>query len=86
MADLYTYDNIVVTPLLEESVNHLLSEKVKECISEKLLAELEDWRRFPKPVNENDDADVEDEQKKVMSFSLVKRIQEQLQITPRGWQ
>ena len=84
MADLYAYDNVVVTRLLEDNVKHLLSEEVKRSVSEVLITKLEQWRKSDRGVEvlNNVCLDVEP-QLKVMPFSLVRQIQEQLKITPQ---
>lgn len=86
MVDLYTYDLVSVTPLLEASVNHLLSIGPKYSVSEKLLTELEKWSKdgveLQPNVQLNTDDDDDDDDVKVMPFELVKKIHEQLKIVP----
>ncbi len=88
MADLYSYDNVVVTRLLEDSVRHLLSEEIKKSVSEVLITKLEEWEESDRGVDvlSNDvslEVDDDGSDLKIMPFKLVKQIQEQLKITPQ---
>ena len=84
MVDLYSFDSILVTPLLEKSVDHLLSEDVRDSVSKKLISELEQWKESDNGRDLQSNVDLDTEGSKVMSFDLLKKIQEQLKSNPLG--
>lgn len=83
MADLYTYDLVAVTPLLQASVTHLLSVGPEYSVSENVLAELKKWDKNGVDIQPNVEL-VSNNEVKAIPFELVKRIQEQLQIAPQS--
>ena len=88
MVDLYTYDSIVVTPLLEDTVEHLLSSEVKKSVSAGLITELNLWKKSDRGVDIKDNVSITDsndkEGMKMMPFNLVRRISEQIKKSPKS--
>ena len=88
MVDLYTYDSIVVTPLLEDTVEHLLSSEVTKSVSAGLITELNLWKKSDRGVDIKDNVSITDsddkEGMKMMPFNLVRRISEQIKKSPKS--
>ena len=82
--DLYRYDVVVATALVERAVDHLLGEECRDRIPVKLVRELEQWRESKEGVERGECVEVEvatdDEASefKLVSFDLLRQIQKEL--------
>jgi hypothetical protein len=77
MADLYTYDLVRVTDQIEEIVGRLLGGST---LTDSLRSELEAWQGRETGVELGKNVTCHDV--KVMSFSTLKQVHEQLKINP----
>lgn len=73
--DLYNYNLVRATTRIYEVVDHLLSDQNKQSLPKSLQRELEEWRT-------DDGEDVTCDGVKVISFALIKQIQQQLKEIP----
>ena len=73
--DLYNYNLVQATTRIYEVVDHLLSAQNKHYLPKSLQRELEAWRT-------GDGEDVTCDGVKVISFTLIKQIQQQLKEIP----
>lgn len=73
--DLYNYNLVQATTRIYEVVDHLLSDQNKQSLPKSLQRELEEWRT-------DDGEDVTCDGVKVISFALIKQIQQQLKEIP----
>ena len=80
--DLYSYQVVTVTSLVSDAINHLLSTSVRRDVPIALLRELETWKEFGTAVDK--DVDIGEESQHLITFSLLRKIHNQLQITPLG--
>lgn len=80
--DLYSYQVVSVTSRISDAVDHLLSASVRRDVSTALLRELEAWRESGTAVNS--DVHIDRDRRNIISFTLLRKMHNQLKTTPLG--
>ena len=83
MADGYCYQLVEATPYLQEVIHHLLSQGNRDSLPGSLCRELEAWRKRETGAELREGVVCECENK-VIKFSMVKEVREQLRKMPIG--
>lgn len=78
--NLYSYDIVSATEVIQTAVDHLLSKE--KTVPSSLRRELEQWRLSEKGVECEEGVEVDASGNKMIAFETVLRIQKQLAVTP----